>query len=92
MRTSINAIVTNCNVFGFGQDRAVATRYQSCARAAQHLAHWHAEHARSRSRKFKRDVRVAMSGVGPVAAALCLAITGPGWRPVRLTSPGLVTA
>ena len=93
MRTNINAIVTNCTVFGFGQDRAVATRNDAtCAYAAQHLVLWHAGKSAHRSRALKRRVVVVMAGAVLVVKRLCLAITGPGRQPVRHMSPALVMA
>jgi hypothetical protein len=94
MRTSINAIVTNRSVFGFGQDRAVATRNdESCACAAQHLSHWHAgDSDASMSRALKRRGMRVVAGAVLVARHLCLAITGPQGQPVRQTSPVLVMA
>ncbi len=94
MRTNINAIVTNCTVFGFGQDRAVATwNDDSCAYAAQHLTLWHAGKSACRgSRALKRRGPTVMAGAVVVAKRLCLAITGPGRQPVRHMSPALVMA
>jgi len=94
MRTNIFTAVTNRNVFGFGQDRVVSLWIDSCASAAQHL---HVRHASRRAvgivRALKRRVYVtaAAASAAPKAMAMCLAITGPQWQPVRLTSPVLVT-
>ncbi len=93
MRTNINA-VTNCNVFGFGQDRVVSLTNDSCAYAAQHL---HSRHASKRARgpagavKRRAMATAVMAGAVSKAKPTCLAITGPQWQPVRLTSPELVT-
>jgi hypothetical protein len=95
MRTNIDAIVTNCTVFGFGQDRVVATRHDAtCAYAAQHLSSWHAsKRARCGSRVLKRrDDRAVMAGAVLKAMPLRLAIMGPQRQPARQTSPELVTA
>ena len=97
MRTNTNAVVTISNVFGFGQDRAVSPSNSSCAYAAQHLASWHASHRahgldRARLRREFKAAVMGMAGAVPKAKRTCLAITGPQWQPVRLTSPELVTA
>lgn len=94
MRTTINAIVTNCTVFGFGQDRAVATRNDAtCAHAAQHLAIWHAsKRVRDWSRALKRRDYAVLAGAVLKAGRLCLAVMGPQRQPVRLMSPVVVTA
>jgi hypothetical protein len=93
MRTNINAIVTNCTVFGFGQDRAVATRNdESCARAAQHLVLWHAGTSDRRDSRALKRRDWAVVAVALVAKRLCLAITGLGRPPVRHMSPALVMA
>lgn len=95
MRTNIFTAVTNRNVFGFGQDRVVSLWIDSCVRARQHL---HVRHASRRAvgivRAAKRRVYVTAAAAttqAPKAMAMCLAITGPQWQPVRLTSPVLVT-
>ncbi len=93
MRTNINT-ATNCNVFGLGQDRAVSLWNDSCAYAAQHLASRHAsKRARELAKALKRrgSVTAVMAGAVPLAKRTRLAITGPQWQPVRLTSPELVT-
>jgi hypothetical protein len=94
MRTNINALVTNCTVFGFGQDRAVATRNdESCAHAAQHLVLWQSGQSdRCGSRALKRRGPVVMAGAVLVVKRLCLAITGPWRQPARHMSPALVMA
>jgi hypothetical protein len=94
MRTYIDAVVTNCTVFGFGQDRAVATRNdESCAFVAQHLTPWHAgKRARCRSHVLKRSGPAVMAGAVGMAKSLRLAVTGPQRQPVRLMSPELVMA
>jgi len=95
MRTNSNAAVTNCNVFGLSQDRAVSLWNGLCASAAQHLA---SRHASMRARGLDRAplrrglVTAVMAGAVSKAKRTCLAITGPQWQPVRLTSPELVTA
>ena len=95
MRTNTNAAVTNCNVFGLSQDRAVSLCNHSYACAAQHLA---SRHASMRARELDRAplrrglVTAVMAGAVSKAKRTCLAITGPQWQPVRLTSPELVTA
>ena len=93
MRTNLDAIVTNCTVFGFGQDRAVATQVEgTCTHAAQHLISWHAsKRSRLSSRLYKRADAV-MAGAALLAQAMRLAITGPGRQPVRPVSPVLVVA
>jgi len=93
MRTNNFTSATNRNVFGFGQDRVVVSLWTgSCASAAQHL---HDRHASRRSviRALKRRLYAiaAVASAAPKAMAMCLAITGPQWQPVRLTSPVLVT-
>ncbi len=92
MRTNINSF-TICNVFGFGQDRVVSLWIDSCASAAQHLHKRHSSYrARERARALKRvTVVAAVTGAALKAMAMRLAITGPQWQPVRLTSPVLVT-
>ncbi|MGD9722222.1 MAG: hypothetical protein AB7O59_11735 [Pirellulales bacterium] len=94
MRTNIDAIVTNSTVFGFGQDRAVATRIdETCAYAAQHLSSWHAgKRVRHGSRAMKRSGQVVRAGAVGNAWPLRLAVTGPQRQPVRLMSPVLVMA
>ncbi len=94
MRTNIDAIVTNCNVFGYGQDRAVATGIETtCTHAAQHLAMWHSSKSdRRSSRVLKRRDRSVLAGAVLKAMQLCLAITGPQGQPARRVSPVLVTA
>jgi hypothetical protein len=94
MRTNIFTAVTNRNVFGFGQGRVVSLWVGSCASAAQHL---HVRHASRRARDIVRalkrrvNVTAAAASAAPKAMLMCLAITGPQWQPVRLTSPVLVT-
>lgn len=94
MRTSFNVSVTNRTVFGLSQDRVVVSLNATCAHAAQHLA---SRHASKRDRVLDRAMKRRGSGTGVMAGAvlwfwhLCLAITGPQWQPVRLTSPELVT-
>ena len=93
MRTSIiNAIVTNSTVFGFGQDRAVATRNDAtCYHAAQHLAIWHASRSsREWSRGLKRRDFAVVAGAVLKAKQLCLAVIGPQRQPVRHMSPVVV--
>jgi hypothetical protein len=93
MRTNINTAVANRNVFGFGQDRAVAQRNDSCACAAQHLESRHAsKRARSLARALKRrwSLLVGMAGAGPMATWTYLAITGPARPTVRVVSPVVV--
>ncbi len=94
MRTDITSFVTNCTVFGFGQDRAVATQVEgTCAHAAQHLNLWHAsKRTRWSSRSYKRADLAVMAGAVLLVQAMCLAITGPGRQPVRRVSPVLVVA
>jgi hypothetical protein len=95
MRTNIDATVTNCTVFGFGQDRAVATRVDgTCAYAAQHLTLWHAsKRSRWSSRLLKRADLAVEAGAALMVQAMCLAIMGPGRPPVRpVVSPVLVVA
>ncbi len=94
MRTNTNStVVTNCNVFGFGQDRVVALWVASCAYAAQHLASRHAsKHLGRLSRGVKRRGTDAVAGADLLARSMCLAIRGPQWQPVRPVSPVLVMA
>ena len=94
MRTPINANVTNCNVFGFGQDRAVATwNDATCDHAAQHLAIWHAsKRLRDWSRTLKRRDYAVVAGAVLKAKHLCLAMLGPQRQPVRHMSPVVVMA
>ncbi len=94
MRTNIDTTVTNCTVFGFGQDRAVATRVDgTCAHAAQHLTLWHAsKRSRWSSRLLKRADLAVDAGAALMVQAMCLAIMGPGRQPVRRVSPVLVVA
>ena len=93
MRTYFNVAVTNRNVFGFGQDRVVSS-VDTCARAA-HLLSRHASHrARKSARALKRrgSELAAWASTALLAMPLGMTITGPQWRPVRLTSPVLVVA
>ncbi|HEX3725095.1 MAG TPA: hypothetical protein VHV08_02585 [Pirellulales bacterium] len=94
MRTYINAVVTNGNVFGFGQDRVVSSLNDvTYACAAQHLQMWHAskrEHGHWDA--LKRHVAAVMAGAAVVARRLRLAITRPQGLLVRHTSPALVRA
>jgi hypothetical protein len=97
MRTNTNAVVTISNVFGQSQDRAVSSCNDSCATAAQHLASWHASHSalgsdRALKRREDRTNGMGMAGAVPKVKRTRLAVTGPQWQPVRLTSPELVTA
>ena len=95
MRTNLNTVVANRNVFGFGQDCVVVSSWKdSCAHAAQHLASRHASHRARLARLRTRGGLAgdAMAGAAPKAKRTRLAITGPQWQPVRLTSPELVTA
>lgn len=95
MRKSFTTVVTNRNVFGLNQDRAVSLRDGACAHATQHLAARHASKcARSYRRAFKRRGSdcVVVTGAVSMAWAMRPAITGPQWQPVRLTSPALATA
>jgi hypothetical protein len=94
MRTYLNTVVTNRNVFGFGQDRVVSS-LDTCAHAAQHLVSRHAGLcARELARALKRRGSHAAAWASAVLMAkpMCLAITGPQWQPVRRTSPVLVMA
>lgn len=92
MRTITNTVVSNGNVFGFGQDCVVSAN-GTYARAAQHLQSWHAsKHALKLRRSLKRYDSVGMAGVAPEARQMCPAITGPQGLLARLTSPALVTA
>jgi hypothetical protein len=94
MRTYFNSVVTNGNVFGFGQGRVVSSQVDAtCAPAAQHLESWHAsKRNRSLRRLLKRRAAAVMAGAAPEVRQMCLAITGPqGWL-ARHTSPALVTA
>ena len=94
MRTNTNNVSTNRNVFGLSQDRVVSLS-DSCACAAQHLAPRHAaKRARRTARTLKRRGvgTTVMAGAVLMAKQWRLAITGPQWQPVRLTSPVPVTA
>jgi hypothetical protein len=94
MRTNINAVVTNGNVFGFGQDRVVVSLDDAtCMHAAQHLKSWHASKSgRGSWRQMKRRAAAAMAGAAAAARHLCLEITaGPRGLLARHTSPALVT-
>ncbi len=92
MRTSIDTNVANRTVFGFGQDRVVATWNDvTCDHAAQHLSPWHAgNRARIWSRELKHSGLAVTAGAARMAMLLCMAITGPKRQPVRLVSPVLV--
>jgi hypothetical protein len=99
MRTSINNIVANVNVFGFGQDRVVVSSLSgTCATAAQHLETRHAK--RARGQWAKRDKRywllaAATAAAAPVTLAKLissLAIVGPQRLGMRQMSPALVLA
>jgi hypothetical protein len=93
MRTSINTAFTNCNVFGFNQDRVVLSWNDTYAHAAQHLASWHAsKRAGGLSCALKRRGTAVVAGAFLVVKQMCLAIMGPARQPVRRTSPVLVTA
>ena len=95
MRTYFNVVVTNCTVFGFGQDRVVSSLNATDAHAAQHLA---IRHASKRARGPAYALKRRGSGTAVVAGAvqwskqMCLAMLGPQWQPVRLTSPTVVIA
>jgi hypothetical protein len=98
MRTSINNIVANVNVFGFGQDRVVVSSLSgTCATAAQHLETRHAK--RARGSWAKRDKRYWLMPAATAAAAatlakliMSLAIVGPQRLGMRQLSPALVLA
>lgn len=104
MRTSINNIVANVNVFGFGQDRVVVSSLSdTCAHAAQHLETRHAK--RARGEWAKRDKRYWFTAAATAAAAVTaamavtlaklitsLAIVGPQRLGMRQMSPALVLA
>ena len=98
MRTSINNIVANVNVFGFGQDRVVVSSLaDTCAHAAQHLETRHATSKRARgwAERAKRSwlATAAMAGAARMAELITsLAIYGPQRLPVRHLSPVLVQA
>jgi hypothetical protein len=96
MRTYLNSVVASGNVFGFGQDRVVASwSDNTCDRAAQHLLSRHASQSAGglrRALKRRGLQAAAMAGAVLKAKPTCLAITGPQWQPVRRTSPALVTA
>ena len=68
MRTYCNNTVTNRNVFGLGQDRAVSSWNDSCAYAAQHLASRHASkraHGSAKALKRRGSGTVVMAGAVP---------------------------
>ena len=94
MRTNFTAVVTNGNVYGFGQDRVVSSKVDaSCAHAAQHLALWHAsKRARRLWRQLKRRIPAVMASAAPQSRLMCLDTTGPQGLLARHTSPALVTA
>jgi len=92
MRTYINSVVANRNVFGFGQDRVVSLGNDSCAPAAQHLE---SRHASKRARGMTLALgrlwsAAAMAGQALKAKRTCLAITGPERLTVRPMSPVVV--
>ncbi|MEX0676148.1 MAG: hypothetical protein WD063_03685 [Pirellulales bacterium] len=92
MRTYVNSVVANRNVIGFGQDRVVSFRNDSCAPAAQHLE---SRHAAKRARGLTRALKRMGSAAAVAAPALkakwtCLAITGPARLTVRQMSPVVV--
>lgn len=92
MRTNINTAIANCSVFGFGQDRIVSLRNDSCAHAAQHLQSRHASNrARGLAQALKRCWSAAVVA-GPALKAkwTCLAVTGPMRLTVRRMSPVVV--
>jgi hypothetical protein len=96
MRTYINNIVANVNVFGFGQDRVVVSSLiDTCAHAAQHLETRHAKRARGWAQRSKRSwlATAAMASAARMPGLMpSLGITGRKRLPVRLTSPVLVLA
>lgn len=96
MRTSINNIVANVNVFGFGQDRVVVSSLSgTCAYAAQHLETRHAKRARGWAKRDKRDwlTTAAMAAAATLAKLITsLAIVGPQRLGMRQMSPALVLA
>jgi hypothetical protein len=93
MRTYFNVVITNRNVFGYGQDRVVSALNATCAHAAQHHASRHAsKRARESAQALKRLSWSDVAGAVSRVRDLCPAIMGPQWRPVRLMSPTLVTA
>ena len=92
MRTNVNHLVANRTVFGFGQDRVVSLRNDSCAHAAQHLESRHAsKRARGMTLALKR-LWSAAAAAGPALKTkwTCLAITGPERLTVRRMSPVVV--
>ena len=92
MRTYINSVVANRTVFGFGQDRVVSLRNDSCAHAAQHLESRHAsKRACGMTLALKRRCSTAATA-GPARKVkwTCLAITGPERLTVRRMSPVVV--
>jgi hypothetical protein len=96
MRTSINNIVANVNVFGFGQDRVVVSSLaDTCAHAAQHLETRHAKRARGWAQRSKRPwlITAAMAGAARMPELmLSLGMYEPQRLPVRLVSPVPVLA
>jgi len=95
MFTYSNTVVTNRNVFAYGQDRVVLSLDASNAHAAQHLSSWHAsKRARSLGRALKRRGlgHAGLAGAILKAMSMCLAILGSTWQPVRRMSPVLVIA
>ena len=97
MRTSINSIVANVNVFGYGQDRVVVSSlFDTCACAAQHLETRHvSKRARGWAERFKCawHATAAMADAARMAGLIMsLAIIGPQRLPVRQMSPALVLA
>jgi hypothetical protein len=91
MRTSINTVITNRTVFGFGQDRAVLSLNGMDAPAAQHLLSWHAgKRARDLARALKRRVSAVVAGAVVVVEQMCPTITDAIRQPVRHVSPVLV--
>lgn len=92
MRTNVNHLVANRTVFGFGQDRVVSLRNDSCAHAAQHLESRHAsKRARGLTEALKRRCSTAATaGLALKAKWTCLAITGSERLTVRRMSPVVV--
>lgn len=98
MRTSINNIVANVNVFGFGQDRVVVSSLSgTCATAAQHLETRHAKRARGTWAKREKRYWLMPAATAAAVATLAklitsLAIVGPQRLGMRQMSPALVLA
>ena len=89
MRTNINAIVTNCTVFGFGQDRVVSSWNDVRALTLRSILHLARQQTCPRLVARAQAPRhyAVVAGAVLMAGQMCLAIMGPQWQPVRHMSP-----